>query len=44
VIVKTDQALNSDPNAGGFGQEESEIVLQKLYESLVILLSVSVLY
>ena len=27
-IVKTDQALNSDPNAGGFGQEESEIVLQ----------------
>ena len=27
-IVKTDQALNIDPNAGGFGQEESEIVLQ----------------
>ena len=27
-IVKTDQGLNSDPNAGGFGQEESEIVLQ----------------
>lgn len=27
-IVKTDQPLNSDPNAGGFGQEESEIVLQ----------------
>jgi len=26
--VKTDQALNTDPNAGGFGQEESEIVLQ----------------
>jgi apocytochrome f len=26
--VKTDQALNIDPNAGGFGQEESEIVLQ----------------
>jgi apocytochrome f len=26
--VKTDQALNMDPNAGGFGQEESEIVLQ----------------
>lgn len=26
--VKTDQALNSDPNVGGFGQEESEIVLQ----------------
>jgi apocytochrome f len=27
-IVKTDQALNTDPNVGGFGQEESEIVLQ----------------
>nr|YP_010276969.1 apocytochrome f [Thalassionema bacillare]UHY40492.1 apocytochrome f [Thalassionema bacillare]UHY40879.1 apocytochrome f [Thalassionema bacillare]UHY41137.1 apocytochrome f [Thalassionema bacillare] len=27
-VVKTDQALNIDPNAGGFGQEESEIVLQ----------------
>jgi apocytochrome f len=27
-IVKTDQPLNSDPNVGGFGQEESEIVLQ----------------
>jgi len=27
-IVQTDQALNSDPNVGGFGQEESEIVLQ----------------
>nr|YP_009028770.1 apocytochrome f [Asterionellopsis glacialis]AGH28319.1 apocytochrome f [Asterionellopsis glacialis] len=27
-IVKTEQALNVDPNAGGFGQEESEIVLQ----------------
>ena len=27
-IVKTDQALNSDPNVGGFGQEESEVVLQ----------------
>ena len=26
--VKTDQALNTDPNVGGFGQEESEIVLQ----------------
>jgi apocytochrome f len=26
--VKVDQALNLDPNAGGFGQEESEIVLQ----------------
>lgn len=27
-IVQTDQALNMDPNVGGFGQEESEIVLQ----------------
>jgi len=27
-IVKADQALNLDPNMGGFGQEESEIVLQ----------------
>jgi len=26
--VKPDQPLNVDPNAGGFGQEESEIVLQ----------------
>jgi len=26
--VKADQALNIDPNAGGFGQEDSEIVLQ----------------
>lgn len=27
-VVQTDQALNLDPNVGGFGQEESEIVLQ----------------
>ena len=27
-VVKIDQALNTDPNVGGFGQEESEIVLQ----------------
>ena len=27
-IVKAEQALNADPNVGGFGQEESEIVLQ----------------
>jgi len=27
-IVKSDQPLNIDPNAGGFGQEETEIVLQ----------------
>jgi apocytochrome f len=27
-VVQTDQALNNDPNVGGFGQEDSEIVLQ----------------
>nr|YP_010472352.1 apocytochrome f [Pleurosigma intermedium]UVG41963.1 apocytochrome f [Pleurosigma intermedium] len=27
-VVKAEQALNLDPNVGGFGQEESEIVLQ----------------
>jgi apocytochrome f len=27
-VVKLDQALNLDPNVGGFGQEETEIVLQ----------------
>jgi apocytochrome f len=27
-VVKADQPLNTDPNVGGFGQEESEIVLQ----------------
>jgi len=27
-IVQTEQGLNVDPNVGGFGQEESEIVLQ----------------
>jgi len=27
-VVQLDQPLNIDPNAGGFGQEESEIVLQ----------------
>jgi len=27
-IVKVDQPLNIDPNVGGFGQEETEIVLQ----------------
>ena len=27
-IVKAEQGLNTDPNVGGFGQEESEIVLQ----------------
>ena len=28
-VVKVDQSLNIDPNVGGFGQEETEIVLQK---------------
>lgn len=27
-LIKTDQPLNLDPNVGGFGQEETEIVLQ----------------
>ena len=27
-LVKLDQALNIDPNVGGFGQEETELVLQ----------------
>ena len=27
--VKAEQALNNDPSVGGFGQEESEIVLQE---------------
>ena len=27
-FVKLDQPLNSNPNVGGFGQEETEIVLQ----------------
>jgi apocytochrome f len=42
--VKADQALNIDPNVGGFGQEESEIVLQNPIRILVILLFVSVYY
>ena len=28
-VVKAEQGLNVDPNVGGFGQEESELVLQK---------------
>ena len=28
-LVKTDEPLNINPNAGGFGQEETEIVLTK---------------
>jgi apocytochrome f len=42
-LVKVDQALNSDPNVGGFGQEESEIVLQnpiRIVGYLVFCLSV----
>jgi apocytochrome f len=42
-IVKLEQALNSDPNVGGFGQEESEIVLQnpiRIVGYLVFCLSV----
>ena len=42
-IVKTDQALNNDPNIGGFGQEESEIVLQnpiRIFGYLAFCLSV----
>jgi apocytochrome f len=27
-VVKAEQSLNIDPNVGGFGQEESEVVLQ----------------
>ena len=27
-VIKTEQPLNLDPNVGGFGQEESEVVLQ----------------
>jgi apocytochrome f len=27
-IVQNEQGLNVDPNVGGFGQEDSEIVLQ----------------
>ena len=44
-IVKTEQALNNDPNVGGFGQEESEIVLQnpiRIVGYLVFCLSVLV--
>jgi len=42
-IVKTEQALNIDPNMGGFGQEESEIVLQnpiRIFGYLAFCLSV----
>jgi apocytochrome f len=42
-LVKIEQALNVDPNVGGFGQEESEIVLQnpiRIYGYLVFAFSV----
>jgi apocytochrome f len=42
-LVKIEQALNTDPNVGGFGQEESEIVLQnplRIYGYLVFAFSV----
>ena len=42
-IVKNEQPLNSDPNMGGFGQEESEIVLQnpiRIFGYLAFCLSV----
>ncbi|QXE46174.1 cytochrome f precursor (plastid) [Nitzschia inconspicua] len=35
-IVQTEQALNIDPNVGGFGQEESEIVYKIQFELLAI--------
>ena len=38
-LVKMEQALNIDPNAGGFGQEETELYYRNQYELLVILLS-----
>ena len=43
--VKAEQALNVDPNVGGFGQEESEIVLQnpiRIFGYLAFCLSVLV--
>jgi hypothetical protein len=41
--TKTDQALNSDPNAGGFGQEESKSYYKTLYEFFGYLASCFVL-
>lgn len=41
--VKVDQPLNADPNVGGFGQEDSEIVLQnpiRIFGYLAFCLSV----
>jgi len=35
-LVKTDQALNIDPNVGGFGQEETKLFYKNQHESLVI--------
>lgn len=37
-IVKVEQGLNLDPNVGGFGQEESEIVLQNPFRIIGYLL------
>jgi len=39
LIVKTDQALTKDPNVGGFGQTDTEIVLQspaRIYGYMVL--------
>lgn len=44
-VVKAEQSLNMDPNVGGFGQEESEIVLQnpiRIFGYLAFCLSVLV--
>jgi apocytochrome f len=37
-LVRADQALNIDPNAGGFGQEETELVLQNPFRIIGYLL------
>ena len=37
-LVRVDQALNIDPNAGGFGQEETELVLQNPFRIIGYLL------
>jgi len=39
VVIKTDQPLTKDPNVGGFGQTETEIVLQspaRIYGYMVL--------
>jgi apocytochrome f len=43
LIVKVDQPLTKDPNVGGFGQTETEIVLQspaRIYGYMALVLSV----